>query len=160
MESILDHILGSGMSSRLFQTVREERGLAYSVYSYRQAYEHAGALVVYAGTAPDKAREVLGLVHDELDRMAADGITAAELEGARGHLRGSLVLGLEDSGSRMSRVGHALLTHGRVPSVEELEERFAAVTLDDVAELAAEVLGGPRSVAVVGPFPDEEIAKR
>ncbi|HET9072278.1 MAG TPA: pitrilysin family protein [Acidimicrobiales bacterium] len=158
--SILDHILGSGMSSRLFQTVREERGLAYSVYSYRQAYEHAGALVVYAGTAPDKAREVLDLVHDELDRMAADGITAAELEGARGHLRGSLVLGLEDSGSRMSRVGHALLTHGRVPTVEELEERFAAVSLDDVAELAAEVLGGPRSVAVVGPFPDEGIAER
>ncbi len=158
--SIIDHVLGSGMSSRLFQTVREERGLVYSVYSYRESYEHTGVLAVYAGTSPDKAREVLGLVHEELDRMAEGGITGAELEGARSHLRGSLVLGLEDSGARMSRIGHARLTHGRVPPVEELERRFAAVGLDEVAELAAELLGGPRSVAVVGPFPDARVAER
>lgn len=158
--SVLDHVLGGGMSSRLFQAVREERGLAYSVYSYRQAFEHTGVLAVYAGTSPEKAPEVLDLVHAELDRIAEDGITAAELEVARGHLRGSLVLGLEDSGSRMSRIGHARLTHGRVPTVEELEERFAAVTLAEVADLAAELLGGPRSVAVVGPFDDPKIAER
>ncbi|MHB8504378.1 MAG: M16 family metallopeptidase [Acidimicrobiales bacterium] len=158
--SILDHILGGGMSSRLFQAIREERGLAYSVYSYRQSYEHAGALVVYAGTSPDKAREVLELVHDHLDRMADAGITPAELEVAQGHLRGSLVLGLEDSGSRMSRIGHARLTHGRVPTVEELEARFRAVTVAEVAELAAEILAGPRSVAVVGPFEDDAVARR
>ena len=158
--SVLDHVLGGGMSSRLFQTVREERGLAYSVYSYRQAFEHTGVLAVYAGTSPDKAPEVLDLVHAELDRIAEDGITAAELEVARGHLRGSLVLGLEDSGSRMSRIGHARLTHGRVPSVEELEESFEAVTLAAVADLASELLTGPRSVAVVGPFDDPKIAER
>lgn len=158
--SVLDHVLGGGMSSRLFQTVREERGLAYSVYSYRQAFEHTGVLAVYAGTSPDKAPEVLDLVHTELDRIAEDGITASELEVARGHLRGSLVLGLEDSGSRMSRIGHARLTHGRVPGVEELEERFAEVTLARVADLASELLTGPRSVAVVGPFDDPEIAER
>jgi predicted Zn-dependent peptidase len=156
--SILDHILGGGMSSRLFQSIREERGLAYSVYSYRQAYEHTGALVVYAGTSPDKAREVLGLVREELDRMAAGGITDAELEGARGHLRGSLVLGLEDSGSRMSRIGHARLTHGSVPDVAELEARFNAVTVGDVGDLAADLLGAPRTVAVVGPYSDETVA--
>jgi predicted Zn-dependent peptidase len=158
--SVLDHVLGGGMSSRLFQTVREERGLAYSVYSYRQSFEHTGVLAVYAGTSPDKAPEVLDLVHAELDRIAEDGITAAELEVARGHLRGSLVLGLEDSGSRMSRIGHARLTHGRVPSVAELEESFEAVTLAGVADLASELLRGPRSVAVVGPFDDPKIAER
>ncbi len=158
--SVLDHVLGGGMSSRLFQTVREERGLAYSVYSYRQAFEHAGVLAVYAGTSPDKAPEVLDLVHAELDRIAEDGITAGELDLARGHLRGSLVLGLEDSASRMSRIGHARLTHRRVPSVEELEERFAAVTLAAVADLAAELLTGPRVVAVVGPFDDPKVAER
>ncbi len=158
--SILDHVLGGGMSSRLFQTIREERGLAYSVYSYRQSYEHAGALVVYAGTSPERAKEVLGLVHAELDQMAASGITGAELDVARGHLSGSLVLGLEDSGSRMSRIGHARLSHGRVPTVEELEARFHAVSVEEVAALAAELLAGPRSVAVVGPFDDDSVARR
>jgi predicted Zn-dependent peptidase len=156
--SILDHLLGGGMSSRLFQTIREDRGLAYSVYSYRLAFEHAGALAVYAGTSPANVRQVLGLIHEELDRMAAGGITDAELELARSHLRGSLVLGLEDSGARMSRIGHARLVHGQVPEVDELERRYARVTAEDVGALAAELLGRPRSVAVIGPFSDEAVA--
>jgi predicted Zn-dependent peptidase len=158
--SILDHVLGGGMSSRLFQEVREERGLAYSVYSYKASYEGAGALAVYAGTSPAHVRQVLDLIHAELDAMAAKGITEAELASARSHVRGSLVLGLEDSGARMSRIGHGQISHGRVAPLEEVEERYAAVTVEDVAALAAEVLEGPRSVAVIGPFDDDEIARR
>ena len=158
--AILDHVLGAGMSSRLFQSIREDRGLAYSVYSYRLAFAGTGALAAYAGTSPKHAREVLDLVHDELDRMAAHGLTAAELAAAQSHLRGSLVLGLEDSGSRMSRIGHAQLVHGRVPEVAELEAAYGAVTIDEVNALAAEILTGPRTVAVVGPFDDEAVASR
>lgn len=158
--SILDHVLGGGMSSRLFQSIREERGLAYSVYSYRQTYEAAGALVVYAGTAPGQVRQVLDLVHAELDRVAAGGISESELHAARGHLRGALVLGLEDTGARMSRIGHAQLVHGEVPELDELMARFGAVTGEEVAAVAAEVLGAPRTVAVVGPFDDEGVAAR
>jgi predicted Zn-dependent peptidase len=158
--SILDHILGGGMSSRLFQEIREDRGLAYSVYSYKASYDGAGALAVYAGTSPSNVRQVLDLIHGELDVMASKGITAAELASARSHVRGSLVLGLEDSGARMSRLGHGQVSHGRVVPLSEVEEGYAAVTVDDVAALAAEVLDGPRSVAVIGPFDDDEIARR
>jgi len=158
--AILDHVLGGGLSSRLFQTIREERGLAYSVYSYRMGFQRAGALAVYAGTSPSSAAEVLDLVHAELDRMAESGISPAELEAAKSHLRASLVLGLEDSGSAMSRIGHAQLVHGWVPDVVELEARYSAVSAEEVAALAAEVLGGPRTVAVVGPFGDDGVAQR
>ena len=158
--SILDHVLGGGMSSRLFQEIREERGLAYSVYSYKSSYEGAGALSVYAGTSPANVRQVLDLIHAELDSMAYKGITEAELQAARGHVRGSLVLGLEDSGARMSRIGHGQISHGRVAPLEEVEAGYAAVTVDDVAALAAEIFDGPRSVAVIGPFDDDAIARR
>jgi predicted Zn-dependent peptidase len=158
--SLLDHVLGGGMSSRLFQEIREDRGLAYSVYSYRSSYQGAGSLAVYAGTSPGNLGQVLDLIHAELDRMAASGITAAELASARSHVRGSLVLGLEDSGARMSRIGHGQLNYGRVMPLEEVEARYDEITVDDVGALAAEVLGGPRSVAVVGPFDDEAIARR
>jgi predicted Zn-dependent peptidase len=147
--SILDHVLGGGMSSRLFQQIREERGLAYSVYSYKSSYDGAGALAVYAGTSPSNVPEVLDLVHAELDAMAAKGITEAEL-----------ALGLEDSGARMSRIGHGQLNHGRVTPLDEVEAGYAAITVDDVAALASEVLGSPRTVAVIGPFDDDEIARR
>ncbi len=158
--SLLDHVIGGGLSSRLFQHIREERGLAYSVYSYRSAYQDTGAFAVYAGTSPAKATAVLDLVHEELDRVAELGITDQELAAARTHVRGATVLGLEDPGARMSRIGHAQLTLGRVPPVEEVEAAFAAVSLDDVSSLAAELFAGPRTVAVVGPFADEQVAAR
>ncbi|MDQ1444663.1 MAG: hypothetical protein QOI20_1127, partial [Acidimicrobiaceae bacterium] len=138
-------------SSRLFQTIREERGLAYSVYSYRVAFDDAGALAVYAGTAPARAGQVLDLVSAELDRLAADGIDARELEVAKGHLKGEMALSLEDSAARMSRVGRSLLVHGEVLEVDDLAARIDAVTLDDVGRVAADVLGRPRVVAAVGP---------
>jgi len=153
--SALNQVLGGGMSSRLFQEIREERGLAYSVYSYRSAFEGTGALAVYAGTAPSRAREVLDLIDTELDRMAASGVTARELEVAKGHLKGTLALSMEDSATRMSRLGRSQLVHGEVPDVDELMGRIEAITADDVARVGSEVLGGQRVLAVVGPFDED-----
>jgi predicted Zn-dependent peptidase len=153
--NVLDHILGGGMSSRLFQTVREERGLAYNVYSYRSGYQGTGDLAVYAGTAPSRAAEVLKIVTEELDKMAASGPTQDELTAARSHIRGATALGLEDSGARMSRLGRSQLAHGRVPSLAELDAQVAAVTREDLARVAKTVLDGPRSLVVLGPFDDD-----
>jgi predicted Zn-dependent peptidase len=154
--TVLDHVVGGGMSSRLFQSIREERGLAYSVYSYRLGYQRSGGFAVYAGTSPASAAEVTRLIDAELDRVAAEGITAGELRAARSHLRGALALGLEDSGARMSRIAYAQLVHGEVPSVEELDARMDAVTLDSVNELAARLLGGERTTVLVGPGEDDD----
>ncbi len=150
--SIIDHVLGGGMSSRLFQAVREERGLVYSVYSYRMGYEHAGGLAVYAGTSPGKAAEVRDLIDAEMDDLARRGPTDDELDAARSHLRGVTALGLEDSGARMSRIGRGQLVHGRVHTVEEIEQRVADLTPGDVREVARRVLDSPRTLAAVGPF--------
>ena len=149
--SIVEHVLGGGMSSRLFQTIREERGLAYSVYAFRLGFEGAGALGVYAGTSPDQAGTVLSLVEEEFERMASEGVSEAELESARGHMRGSMALGLEDSGARMGRIGHAQLVHGRVLTIDEIEKRLAGLTLDAVNEAARRWLSHPRTVVTVGP---------
>ncbi len=158
--SIVNHVLGGGMSSRLFQEIREKRGLAYSVYSYRSAYEDAGALAVYAGTGPGHVGEVLDLIDTQFDRLVADGISDRELVMAKSHLNGSLALSLEDSGARMSRLGHSQLVHGRVASIDELDACLAEVTSDDVDRVIERVLGGPRVLAVVGPFGEEDFAQR
>jgi len=149
--SIVEHVLGGGMSSRLFQSIREERGLAYSVYAYRLGFEGAGALAVYAGTSPSNAGQVRELIEAEFERVATAGITAEELEAAKGHIRGSTALGMEDSGARMSRIGHSQLVHGRVLTLEEIDRRLSALSLEQVNEVAAKWLGGPRTVATVGP---------
>jgi predicted Zn-dependent peptidase len=156
--AVIDHVLGGGMSSRLFQEIREERGLAYSVYSYRSLFEGTGALAVYAGTAPTRAQEVLRLIHDELDRMLDSGVSDRELVMTKTHLRGSLALALEDSGARMSRVGRGQLVHGSVPSIDQMQERLDAVSLQDVDRVIARVLGGPRVVAAVGPFSEDDFS--
>jgi predicted Zn-dependent peptidase len=150
--SIVEHVLGGGMSSRLFQSIREERGLAYSVYAYRLAFQGAGALAVYAGTSPGHSSEVLDLIQAELGCLVESGLTEAELDNARGHIRGSIALGLEDTGARMSRIGHSQLVHGRVLSLEEVEARLTTLTLDQVNKVAARWLSEPRTVACVGPF--------
>ncbi len=153
----LDHVLGGGVSSRLFQEIRERRGLAYSVYSDRVAYEDTGLLAVYVGTTPSRVRDVLELVNVELDRLVADGITAHELDLARGHLRAETLLALEDSAARMSRIGRSLLLHHEVLTVDELLARIDAVTIDQVAAAARRVLGAPRTVVVLGPFGDGDL---
>jgi predicted Zn-dependent peptidase len=149
--SIVEHVLGGGMSSRLFQSIREDRGLAYSVYSYRLGFQGAGALAVYAGTSPDQAVSVLDLIEAEIEAMASKGITQAEMDGALGHIRGATALGLEDSGARMGRIGHAQLVHGRVLTLDEIEARLSALSLDAINEAAARWLSGPRTVVAVGP---------
>ena len=156
--NVLDHILGGGMSSRLFQSIREERGLAYNVYSYRSGYQGTGDFAIYAGTAPSRAADVVRLITEELDKMVADGPSEEELRAARSHIRGATALGLEDSGARMSRLGRSWLAHGRVPTLAELDEQVAAVTTEDLARVAAKVLGGPRTLVVLGPFDDGAFA--
>lgn len=153
---VVNHVLGGGLSSRLFQEIRERRGLAYSVFSDRVVYDDAGALSVYVGTAPGKVPEVLGLLRDELDAMTADGVTEAELAVAKGYLRAQSLLALDDSASRMSRIGRSQLVHGEVLAIDELLARVAAVSMDDVREAARLVLGGPRALAVVGPFTEAD----
>ena len=156
--SLLNHILGGGLSSRLFQKIREERGLCYSIGSDRVVYEDAGALTIGVGTSPDNAHEVLRLVTQELEDLAENGVTERELALARGHVEADTLLSLEDSGARMSRIGASLLLHGYVLEIDDLTERIMAVSRDDIAAVAKEVLGGPRVLAVVGPFDEEDFA--
>ena len=158
--AVLNQLLGGGMSSRLFQEVREKRGLVYSVYSYRAAYLETGLLAVYAGTSPARATTVLELIHAELDKLLQEEIPARELDVARGHVKGSLVLSLEETSSRMSRIGRSQLVHGEVMSLEELVQRTAAVTAADVRRVIERVIAGPRTLAVVGPFDEEAFAEQ
>ncbi|WP_263248907.1 M16 family metallopeptidase [Saccharopolyspora rosea] len=149
---VLNAALGGGMSSRLFQEIREKRGLAYSVYSATTAYADTGTFSVYAGSAPERLGEVASVIRSVLAGVAADGLSEDEVERGRGQLRGSLVLGLEDSASRMSRIGKSELNYARHFTVEQTLERIDAVTHDDVAELAGELLRRPLTTAVVGPY--------
>ncbi len=153
--SVLNAVLGGGMSSRLFQEVRERRGLAYTVYSFAGGYADGGYFGLYAGCSPQKTDLVVDLLVSEWERLAADGIDEEELTRAIGQLAGGFVLGLEDSGSRMTRLGRAELIHAEYVSVDEAVERLRAVTGDQVRELAAELAARPRSLAVVGPFPTD-----
>jgi predicted Zn-dependent peptidase len=157
--SVVNQAFGGGMSSRLFQEVREKRGLAYSVYSYRMAFDGIGALGIYTGTAPDRAHETLGVVNGELDRLIADGLPEHELAAAKGHLKGSTALALETSSSRMHRIGRSELTTDEVPTVDELVAEIDAVTVEDAARVIQRVFAAsPRVLAVVGPFDADDFA--
>jgi predicted Zn-dependent peptidase len=148
---VLNNVLGGGMSSRLFQQIRESRGLAYSVYSFTSQYADSGIFGVYAGCAPGKVDEVLSITREEFARVAAAGLSDVEVARGKGMLKGGLVLGLEDTGSRMSRLGKGELLHQDLYSVDELLARIDAVTPAAVREIAAEVLGSGLSLAVIGP---------
>ena len=143
--------LGGGTSSRLFQEVREHRGLAYSVYSFASHHADAGLVGVAVGCLPGKLDDVLATVRAELAKVAAEGITAEELVRGKGQLRGGLVLGLEDSGSRMSRLGKAELVYDELLSIDEVIARIDAVTLDEVRSVAAALFAQPEVLAIVGP---------
>ncbi|HZR14640.1 MAG TPA: pitrilysin family protein [Acidimicrobiia bacterium] len=156
--AVLNQALGGGMSSRLFQEIREKRGLAYSVFSYRSGFEETGLFAVYAGTAPTRAHETLQVLRDELDRVANHGLDDAEIEAAKGHLKGSMALSLESSASRMHRLGRNQLVLGSVPTLDELVADVDAVTPDDVARVVGRVLvDEPRTLAVVGPFDESDL---
>ncbi|HIW61067.1 MAG TPA: insulinase family protein [Candidatus Stackebrandtia excrementipullorum] len=155
---VLGAVLGGGMSSRLFQRIREEAGLAYSVYSYSAEFAETGMFAVYAGCAPENTRHVLDLARDVLAETAKDGITSEELARGKGMIKGGLVLGLEDTGSRMSRLGRGELLYGNQLSVDEVLRRVDAVTLSDVADLATEILSRPFILAVSGPFDGDDFS--
>ncbi|HSU72133.1 MAG TPA: insulinase family protein, partial [Micrococcaceae bacterium] len=143
-------------SSRLFQEIREKRGLAYSTYSFASAYADAGYFGMYAGCAPQKVPQVISLLTAELEKLAAEGIGTAELTKAVGQLSGGIVLALEDTGSRMSRLGRAELVAGEFLDIDETLTRIGDVTVDQVQELARELAASPRTVTVVGPFEESE----
>jgi predicted Zn-dependent peptidase len=157
--AVANQVLGGGLASRLFQTIREERGLAYSVYSSTAAFADAGSLVAYAGTSRDRVGEVRDLVLGAAADVVRDGITEREWEVARGYLEGSTLLGLEDSGAVMARLGTHICTRGHVVPVEEQLARLAAVTPDDAQRAAARVLGSPPAVCAVGPLRDRDLAR-
>ena len=150
--TVLNAVLGGGMSSRLFQQIREQRGLAYSVYSFASGHSDSGYFGLYAGCAPSKVDEVVTLLRAGLEELAADGVTDEELARAHGQICGGLVLGLEDSGSRMSRLGKAELVHGEFVGLDASLARVRAVDAEAVQKLAVELAARPRSLAVVGPF--------
>jgi predicted Zn-dependent peptidase len=150
--SVLSTALGGGMSSRLFQSIREQRGLAYSTYSFTSQYAGTGLFGVYAGCQPGKAEEVLGLMRAELDDVAVNGLRSDEIERAKGQVRGSMVLGLEDPGARMTRIGKSELAYGEILGLDDLMARVDSVTAADVMALASELLHQPRALSIVGPF--------
>ncbi|MDI3211949.1 pitrilysin family protein [Arthrobacter sp. AL12] len=154
--SVLNAVLGGGMSSRLFQEVREKRGLVYSTYSFASSYADAGYFGMYAGCTPSKVRQVLDLLGAELDKLAAGGISEEELRKAVGQLCGGIVLALEDTGSRMSRLGRAELVSGEYQDIDETLRQIKAVTAAEVQELARELAAAPRTITVVGPFEETE----
>ncbi|MFJ3700453.1 MULTISPECIES: pitrilysin family protein [unclassified Streptomyces] len=153
---VLNTALGGGMSSRLFQEVREKRGLAYSVYSYTSGFADCGLFGVYAGCRPSQVHDVLKICRDELDRVATDGLGDEEIGRAVGQLAGSTVLGLEDTGALMNRIGKSELCWGEQMSVDDMLAKIAAVTLDEVRAVAADVLGQRPSLSVIGPLKDKQ----
>jgi predicted Zn-dependent peptidase len=154
--SVLNAVLGGGMSSRLFQEIREKRGLVYSTYSFASSYADAGYFGMYAGCTPSKVRQVLDLLGLELDKLAEGGISDDELRKAVGQLCGGIVLALEDTGSRMSRLGRAELVSGEYQDIDETLRQIKAVTAQEVQDLARELAAAPRTVTVVGPFEETE----
>jgi predicted Zn-dependent peptidase len=147
---VLNTVLGGGMSSRLFQEIREKRGLAYSVYSFNQGYSDAATFGLYAGCSPAKAKEVTELMIAELEKVAKSGITKDELDLAKGNISGSLALKFETNQARMSRLASAEIVAGEFMDLDETIIRFDGVELSEVQELAAELMALPRSIVAVG----------
>jgi predicted Zn-dependent peptidase len=155
--AVLDAAVGGGMSSRLFQEIREKRGLVYSVGSALTHYAGTGSFSVYAGCSKKRVPEVLRLVRDELSRVADEGLTAEEVLRARGQLKGGMVLGLEDTGSRMSRLGKSEISYGEYLPVREVLGRLDAVDEEKVRDVAGELFGRPTCLAVVGPYRESDL---
>ena len=157
--SVCNQVFGGGMSSRLFQEIRESRGLAYSVFSYQAGFDDDGYFAIYTGTATERVHETLAVIDTELGRLVADGLAAEEIDRAKGHLVGSLAMSLETSGSRMRRIGRAELVEGDVPSLEDVIARVEAVEVADVARVIDRVFRDtPRTLAVVGPHDASDFA--
>ena len=150
--SVLSTAIGGGLSSRLFQQIRENRGLAYSVYSAIDTFADSGTFSVYTGCLPERFGEVVRLTAEVLETVAREGITDAECRIAKGSMRGGLLLGLEDSSSRMNRLGRSELNFGEYRSLTSTLRNIDAVTVDDVNAVARKVLSGCFGAAVLGPY--------
>jgi predicted Zn-dependent peptidase len=152
--SILNNVLGGNMSSRLFQEIREKRGLAYSIGSYGRSYQDSGFFCVYGGTSPDTYQQVLDLTLAEFENVTKLGLTEDELRKAKTQVRGALVLGLESMSARMNRYGESLLSYGRVIPISEVLSEYEAVSHESIAVVANVVLNvSAHTLAAIGPFP-------
>ncbi|MCL1918731.1 MAG: insulinase family protein [Peptococcaceae bacterium] len=149
---IVNSILGAGLSSRLFQEIREKRGLAYSVFSYHNTYQDAGLFAVYAGTTPQKTHELVECVMEQMESLKQDGIDLQKLADTKAQIKGSLYLGMESTSSRMNRLGRTELTLNRVKTIDETVEKLEKVTLEDVRALLDQLWQPDKiSVLAVGP---------
>ena len=157
---VLSSALGGGMSSRLFQEIREKRGLAYSVYSYAQQFAGSGQIGFYAGCNPSKATEVINIIQEVIADVASNGMSHEEIERAKGAVRGSLVLSQEDSASRMSRIGKSEIVYGDIMGFDEILKAVARVTPEDVRVIASEYLTKTPTLGVVGPYKSESLFEK
>jgi predicted Zn-dependent peptidase len=155
--TILDSVMGGGMSSRLFQEIREKKGLAYAVYNYHSLYQDTGSYTVYAGTRPGNTEQVVRLIQAEIEKLKQDGITAEELHRAKESMKGQLVLGLESTRNRMTRLGKSEVTGGELLSIDELVERVEAVSRAKVLDLARRMFSDGAVLALIGPFSAESV---
>jgi predicted Zn-dependent peptidase len=147
---LLSTLLGGGMSSRLFQEIRERRGLVYSIYSFAHPFRDSGLFAVYAGTGEKEAAELVPVTLEELRRVQRD-VTREELDRAKAQLRAGLLMSLESTGSRAEQLASQLRVHGRVVPVEETKAKIAAVTVEQVQEAAAAAFRGAPTLAALGP---------
>ncbi len=159
--AVLDTLLGGGMSSRLFQEVREKRGLVYSVYAFQAAYRSAGLFAAYAGTSPQNVQSCIGVIEQEFGRVREEPVGDAELSCAKEHIKGNLTLSLEATSSRMMRLGRNEFALGRELTPEEIEARVDAVSAPDVQALANDILAPDRiGLCVLGPVDEGAIERR
>jgi predicted Zn-dependent peptidase len=154
--AVLSAAVGGGMSSRLFQEIREKRGLVYTVYSFAHHYTGTGIFGVYAGTTKEKVNEVVEIIKKELADVAANGITEEELERGKGALRGGLVLGLEETNARMTRIAKGELLYGEYMSLDDTLSKIDAVSIQDIKALAAQLFTQKALLCVVGSFNDQD----
>ena len=150
--SVLSSAIGGGMASRLFQEIREKRGLAYTTYAYPQQFAGTGTLAFYAGCKTEKAEEVIKLMRDISESVAQHGLTDEEISRAKGAVTGGLILGQEDTGSRMSRIGKSELVYGEIMSFDDILKKVRSVTPEQVHQLARDLFSAPATLALVGPF--------
>ena len=150
--SVLSSAIGGGMASSLFQEIREKRGLAYTTYAYPQQFAGTGTLAFYAGCRTEKAEEVIKLMRDISESVAQHGLTDEEISRAKGAVTGGLILGQEDTGSRMSRIGKSELVYGEIMSFDDILNKVRSVTPEQVHQLARDLFSAPATLALVGPF--------
>ena len=154
---VLDHVMGGGMSSRLFSEIREKRGLAYAVHGFRLPFTDSGGWAVFVGTTPHQTKQVFDLIEAELESVCEHGLRPEELDRAKGHVEGSLALANESPNARMTRLGRTEITRSEHLTIEETVRRIEAVDNDAVIEVANAVYRTPRVVGAVGPFDADDL---